>query len=152
MTIINDIGSKIQLRDSFHLFPFPVKNFSSIFGYEKMFFVYFSKTLNEVLQNFILYIDQIFNLTIIQSLTISNFSLRLFRNKFYDFKSTPIQHLKGLEDQFIRKSFIGGYAEAFKPIMLTHFKPYYHLDVNSLYTAVQKKKLLVSYWPWKVVL
>jgi hypothetical protein len=71
-----------------------------------------------------------FGLDISSSLTLSSYSLEVFRTLYYDIKKYPIQHLMDKKEKFVRNSYFGGCVEIYKP----HLKDGgYCYDVNSLF-------------------
>lgn len=75
-----------------------------------------------------------FNIDIVDVLSTSTLSLKIFRKRFLKIK-IPI--LKSLEDMFIRESYFGGATDFYKAIG----KLLYYFDVNSLYPYAMKKPM-----------
>ena len=75
-----------------------------------------------------------FNIDIVDVLSTSTLSLKIFRKRFLKI-NIPI--LKNLEDMFIRASYFGGATDFYKAIG----KLLYYFDVNSLYPYAMKKPM-----------
>jgi hypothetical protein len=73
-----------------------------------------------------------FGIDIASCLTLSSYSLEVFRTLYYDIKTYPISHLMDKKDAFVRRSFFGGCVEVYKP----YLKNGYYYDVNSLFPYV----------------
>ncbi|HNF29018.1 MAG TPA: DNA polymerase, partial [Chitinophagaceae bacterium] len=93
--------------------------------------------LYKSLENFSQLIYKEFKIDIFNSLTISSFSLKLFRLFYYDDIKNKIQLLTEPVDNFVRQSYHGGYTDVFKPFCN---KGYYY-DINSLYPYVMSNNV-----------
>jgi hypothetical protein len=150
-----NIQKKLVFRDSFLLFPFSL---------EIMVNTFLKKSLYDIQQNFIFennkivfesfknnclkntelfsvaftqynnYIKDLFNVYLLSSLTLSSFSLKLFKLYYYKEDKYLIQPLSDNLENFIQKSYRGGIAEIYKPNLMNG----YYYDINSLYPFVMK--------------
>lgn len=67
-------------------------------------------------------------------MTISALALKIFRQRYFDDKKTPIYIPTRNQDTFIRKGYYGGHVDVYKP----GAERIYYYDVNSLYPYVMK--------------
>ncbi len=150
-------NKKIIFRDSYLLFPVSLDKMSQLFNlnvsknlnwnylttlqdYHSSEFIYLLENycLNDTYilkEGFNLYIKLIFEkfkINLLDNLTLSSLSLKIFRLYYYDFYNTPIENLNNNFDIFIRKAFKGGVVEVYKPYLSNG----YHYDINSLYPYV----------------
>lgn len=150
-------NKKMIFRDSFLLFPVSLEKMSLLFNLnfkkdinwnhlytlEDFNSKYFVESLKNFCLNdtyilreaFNLYIQLMFRkfqINLLDNLTLSSLSLKIFRLHYYDYKTSPIENLNNNFDLFIRKAFKGGVVEVYKPYLING----YHYDVNSLYPFV----------------
>lgn len=147
--------NNIEFRDSYLVAPLKLNDLSNLFlGEGKIEFIHhhdinlyknidYIETLKvyclkdtELLdKSFIRYRNEMIKLLKndpVNSLTLSSYSLRLFLTNYYDADLTPIHHMDGNRNSFIRTSYIGGSTELYKPSLDNG----YHYDINSLYPYV----------------
>ena len=155
-----DVWTTIKFIDSYRIFPVSLNDLCKNFGvdgkistYNPEFnnidllnnnidlfktFVEYAKqdslSLYEALSNAQLLYNNDFNIDIVDVLSTSTLSLKIFRKKFL---KTNIPILKSLEDMFIRASYFGGATDFYKAIG----KLLYYFDVNSLYPYAMKKPM-----------
>ncbi len=145
---------EIFFRDSFLLYPSSLSNFAELFStssklafdhdnhfienYQDINFIVKLKLycendvfiLKTCFNDYNAIILKHFNVNLMDSLTLSSLALKIFRKHYYT--STLICKSEGLMDSFIRRSYRGGIAEVYKPIVENGF--YY--DINSLYPYI----------------
>jgi len=144
---------KIEIRDSYLLVPLSLDELSIIFdgGIKgkwcdkeintqnleeiKQYCLNDSTILCNSFKNFLRYIENLYDLDPLNSLTLASLSLKIFRTLFYNDSDYPISHPSGNMDAFIRKSYRGGVVELYRPLMGEG----YHYDVNSLYPYVMSQ-------------
>jgi len=142
----------LLLKDSYLLLPKSLKKLSQItniyytksnFKYENISSIWFKKPFlikvllkNDILcllETFTLFartFSRNFNINIYDFLSLSSLSLNLYLDNFYE-KPLIVKNNIYI-DRFIRKSYLGGAAELFKP----YLKNGYHYDANSLYPSM----------------
>lgn len=155
--LLKSKGSKLKVvfRDSFLLTQVPLLKLASSFGIKKKLITkvnYLSISVKETKfinqlkyicvnncvifeESFSLYIYSVFklfNVNLIHYLSLSSLSLNIYKSKFHDSKRHPIEVLKGNKEFFVRKSYIGGIVDVYKP----YLKDGYHYDINSLYPFI----------------
>lgn len=152
--------SSITFKDTFLMLPMSLKTLSTIFtdirkgefdhlneydDYDNPLFVkniidycvLDSRCLKTVYNSFRQQVYTIFSVDILDSLTISSLSLKIYRTRYYNESATPIFIPNKSRDSFIRDSYYGGVVELYKPYMYQGW----HLDVNALYPSVMKDNL-----------
>ncbi len=150
-------NKKIIFRDSYLLFPVSLEKMSLLFNLKykkdinwnhlsniedfnsknfveslKEYCLNDTYVLREAFNLYIQLISKKFQLNLLDNLTLSSLSLKIFRLHYYDYKNSPIDNLNNNFDLFIRKAFKGGVVEVYKPYLING----YHYDVNSLYPFV----------------
>jgi len=144
-------NKEITFLDSFRIFPVKLNKLCEVFGVEGKIskynqeFNHFDLFDNEPLFNLFkqyslqdsialfdalteaqkLYISQ-YNIDITSILSTSTLSLKIFRQNFLE---SDIPILKGVEDNFIRKSYFGGHTDYYQD----YAENIYYYDINSLY-------------------
>jgi hypothetical protein len=160
LSLTNFEGITIEFRDSFLICPLSLSSLAKTLnlGQAKKEFdhkkqlklpyceVYFTELESYCLNDSILlmecyknYRERIFNIfkiDILGCLTIAALSLNIFRTNYYDMDKYPIQHLKGIKDEFVRESYFGGHSEVYKPHMKMGGFCY---DFNSLYPYIMSE-------------
>lgn len=96
-----------------------------------------SKLLCEVYEKFTAILDNNFNVSADDKLTIASLAFKIFRLNYFNSQKNPIQFLTQKIDCFVSRSYRGGYCEVFKPFL----KGGYHYDVNSLYPFIMESCL-----------
>nr|YP_009675519.1 DNA polymerase [Sophora flavescens]QDD68274.1 DNA polymerase [Sophora flavescens] len=76
----------------------------------------------------------LYNVDVVNKLTLSALALAIFRTKYYDQENWPIYIPNRNEDTFIRRGYYGGHADAYKP----QGENLFYYDVNSLYPYIMK--------------
>lgn len=145
----------IYFRDSYLLIPLSLdsigKTFCSkykkdSFNYSEITNIYYSsnreiinnlcindcKVLKEGFQVFSNLIYEEFNIVLHEQLTLPSLSFNIFKHKYYNPDETPISKNIYNEDEFIRRSYVGGISEVFIP----YLENGYCYDANSLYPFV----------------
>lgn len=149
---INKNESEINFRDSYLLFPKPLEIFAETFNihnktdseyntsienYSNDIFINRliscclnnSITLASAFHTYKKTISNHFNIDISDYLTLTSLALKIYRNKYYDYR---IQKSSGEIDSFIRRTYKGGITDVYKPKLTNG----YHYDVNALYPSV----------------
>lgn len=145
----------IHLRDSYHIIPFSLEKAGEIINFNKKPWDYstniienlyddkYLKKLLNYLNNDVLVLYKIIDTYVkiytdiigeFQGYTIPSIALTLYRKNFY--KEACIAKLKPGVDAIIRKGYLGGICEIYKP---TSKNKIYYYDVNSLYPHVMAK-------------
>lgn len=96
-----------------------------------------SKLLCEVYENFTAILENSFNVSADDKLTIASLAFKIFRLNYFNSQKNPIQFLPQKIDAFVSRSYKGGYCEVFKPFL----KNGYHYDINSLYPSIMESCL-----------
>lgn len=154
---------KVVFRDSYLLFPSSLNDMSALFLNEKKkefshlyvisdysnpvmvrdikeYCKHDTYLLCESFGKYRKYVYNLFNLDICRTLSLSSLSLKIFLSRYYDDSITPITHIEGNIDSFIRRSYRGGVVDVYKPVLEDGFC----YDVNSLYPYVMGKYLMPS--------
>lgn len=76
----------------------------------------------------------LYEVDLIDRLTLSSLAMNIFRLGYYDDKASPIYILNHNQDSFIRKGYYGGHVDTYIP----YGENLYYYDVNSLYPYVMK--------------
>lgn len=93
-------------------------------------------SLEEGFYNFRRIILSNFNIDIKSQFTLPSMAYNIFRSKYYKYNKTPISKNHYDKDKFIRRSYMGGISEVFKPLLRNG----YCYDVNSLYPYVMQNR------------
>jgi hypothetical protein len=119
LTIIKSKNNELVLKDYYHFLPIK-EDYNMIDKYYNILLLYTT-------------IKREFNIDIghRRILSISSIAFNIFKQHKDLYKQ--IANLTFTQDDFIRKSYIGGRTEIYKPI---HMKESYYYDVNSLYPYV----------------
>ncbi len=150
-------NKKIIFRDSYLLFPVSLEKMSLLFNLKhkkdinwnhlsnledfnskdfveslKKYCLNDTYVLREAFNLYIQLMSKKFQINLLNNLTLSSLSLKIFRLHYYDYKNSPIANLNNNFDLFIRKAFKGGVVEVYRPCLING----YHYDVNSLYPYV----------------
>lgn len=91
-------------------------------------------TLQEGFTNYMLYCKKILKIDAWNCLSLASISLAAFRTNYYDHNKTPVVKLSTYKDSFVRKAYLGGIVDVYKPYLTDG----YHYDVNSLYPYIMK--------------
>jgi len=78
---------------------------------------------------------QMFQIYIVNKITLSSLALTIFRMEHYDVGAWKIHIPTNNEDAFIRCAYYGGHTDVYKP----YGEGLYYYDVNSLYPYVMKE-------------
>lgn len=157
------INKNINIRDSFLLIPFALKDISkylcskhakldfpihlihlkNIIERKKEIIEYLKEdvlTLQESMDVFSNLILKEYDYNIHHSFSLSSISFNIFRKKFYDINKYPIFKNTRYEEEFLEKAYIGGINEVFKPLLIKGFS----YDINSLYPFSMTKDLPIG--------
>ena len=76
----------------------------------------------------------LYQVDIVDCMTLSSLAMKIYRLNYYDPNSFPIHIPSRNEDTFIRRGYYGGHADTYKP----YGEDLYYYDVNSLYPYIMK--------------
>jgi len=90
------------------------------------------KLFQEVFDAYKTCISNMFNINLLDNLSLSSLSMDIFRLNFYNKEKYPIEILKGTKEIYVRSSYMGGITDIYKPTLING----YHYDINSLYPYI----------------
>jgi DNA polymerase type B, organellar and viral len=81
---------------------------------------------------------EMWNIDIVNKLTLSSLTLTIFRMEYYDDSTWKIHIPTKNKDSFIRRGYYGGHVDVYKSVG----ENLYYYDVNSLYPYVMQEFLI----------
>lgn len=150
------IKFNIYFRDSYLIIPLKLKQIGETFCERKKIIIDYGnitelytnnpkkvidqcindcEVLKEGFDNFSKLIFETFEIILLNQLTLPTLAFNIFKKNYYDFENNYISKNPYKEDEFIRRSYVGGISEVFKP----YLENGYCYDANSLYPTVMMR-------------